>query len=116
MAAASGTDDDGDSERRAVRVIRPGCGEPGPRYLAPADALVASHWNQQELRGPWINLENGKPLYRHSAAARGRRVTRVPAHCFAVTGPARMQLWYTPAQVFPAVRRAGRARRFVTRG
>jgi len=108
MAAASRTDDDGTA--KTMRAARDPAGlwvegTGAPRYLAPADALVASHWNQQELRGPWINLENGKLLHPRVAplgadAALTAGGTRVPADCFAVTGPARMQLWYTPAQVW----------------
>ena len=108
MAATSRTDDDGTA--KTMRAARDPAGlwvegTGTPRYLAPADALVASHWNQQELRGPWVNLENGKllhphvaPLGAHPALTAGG--TRVPADCFAVTGPARMRLWYTPARVW----------------
>lgn len=108
MAAASRTDDDGTAETMRATRDPAGLWVEGtgtPRYLAPADALVASHWNQQELVGPWINLQNGKllhprvtPLGADPALTAGG--TRVPADCFAVTGPARMRLWYTPAQVW----------------
>ena len=108
MAAASRTDDDGTAETMRATRDPAGLWVEGtgtPRSLAPADALVASHWNQQELRGPWINLQNGKllhprvaPLGADPALTAGG--TRVPADCFAVTGPARMRLWYTPAQVW----------------
>ena len=35
-------------------------GTKAPRYIAPVDALPASHWNQRELEGPWINTQDGR--------------------------------------------------------
>lgn len=108
IAAASRTDDDGTAEfmrtsRDATGLWVEGTGVPG--YHAPADAVVASHWNEAELRGPWINLQNGKLLHPRVTplgpvpllTATG---ARLPARCFAVTGPARMRLWYTADRIW----------------
>ena len=108
VAADSRADDDGTEQTMRATRDSSGLWVEGtgtPRYLAPVDALVASHWNQEELRGPWINLQNGTLLHPRvtplgADPALTASGTRVPANCFAVTGPARMRLWYTPAQVW----------------
>lgn len=69
------------------------------RYVAPADAMPATHWNRRELDGPWINTQDGKLLHPHvapgatetipaanGATARGRR--------YALTGDAQLDMWY----------------------
>lgn len=108
VAASATTDDDGSAQfmraaRRADGLHIAGSGT--TPYIAPADALVASHWNQAELRGPWINLQNGKLLHPRVTPlgpdpARLADGTTVAASCFSITGPARMRLWYTPASVW----------------
>ena len=108
VAAASHTDDDGTA--LFMRATRDASGlwvegTRTPRYRAPADAMIASHWNRAELRGPWINLENGRllhprvrPLGAHPALlADGARVA---ANSYAITGPATMRIWYTQAGVW----------------
>ncbi len=70
-----------------------------PRYTAPANALPATHWNQHELDGPWINTENGKLLRPHVApagtetipAAGGRSLN---ARRFDLSGEVQMVMWY----------------------
>lgn len=70
-----------------------------PRYTAPANALPASHWNQRELDGPWINTQNGKLLRPHVTpgseetipAAGGRSLT---ARRFDLSGEVQMAMWY----------------------
>ena len=76
-----------------------------PAYLAPVDALPATHWNHRELDGPWINTQNGELLRPHvapeglimveTAAAKPLRVRR-----YALSGPVQMSLWYDEAQVW----------------
>ncbi|MGC8475976.1 MAG: DUF6134 family protein [Acetobacteraceae bacterium] len=103
VGAASRTEDDGTplfmrAERDASGFWVTGTHT--PRYRAPPTALVASHWNQAELRGPWINLENGRLLHPHvtplgvhpALLADG---AQVPARSYSITGPATMRLWYT---------------------
>jgi hypothetical protein len=78
------------------------------RYLAPADALPATHWNEAELCGPWINVQDGR-LLRPRVASRGvDRVPladgqHVPAHRFVVSGDARLQLWYGARAMWTAL-------------
>jgi hypothetical protein len=31
-----------------------------PKFVAPADASPATHWNRRQLDGPWINTQDGK--------------------------------------------------------
>lgn len=74
-------------------------------YLAPTDALPATHWNHRELDGPWINTQNGELIRPHvvpeglvtvqTAAAKPLRVRR-----YALTGPVQLSLWYDEAQVW----------------
>ncbi len=108
VAASSRTDDDGTAsfmraKRDARGLVVQGSGVPA--YVAPADALIASHWNRAELRGPWIDLQNGKLLHPRVAPlgpdpALLADGTRAPASCFVITGPARMRIWYTPSDVW----------------
>ncbi len=108
VAAASHVDDDGTAD--FMRAARDAAGlwvegTKVPRYLAPPDALVASHWNQAELRGPWINLQDGRLLHPQVAPLGAASVPEadgppVLARGFAVTGPVRMQLWYTDQRVW----------------
>ncbi|HEY1934020.1 MAG TPA: DUF6134 family protein [Acetobacteraceae bacterium] len=72
------------------------------RYLAPPDALPATHWNAAELRSPWINPQDGRLLHPTVTplgpgpvqAAAGHDVT---AERYDVSGDAHMQIWYTRA-------------------
>lgn len=83
-------------------------GSKAPRYLAPPDALPATHWNMAELNGPWINPQDGRLL--HPAVDRlgldkvlladGRPVA---ADAFKLTGDPRLELWYTPARQWTAL-------------
>ncbi|WP_068079843.1 DUF6134 family protein [Novosphingobium rosa] len=74
-------------------------GSKGPRYAAPADALPASHWNQRELDGPWINTQDGA-LLRPQVAARGDETipaaggSSIRARRFALTGPVQLDMFY----------------------
>lgn len=68
-------------------------------YVAPANALPATHWNQVELNGPWINLQNGRLLH-PSVMRLGADKVRVangdilPARHYRVSGDFALQLWY----------------------
>lgn len=69
------------------------------RYTAPANALPATHWNQRELDGPWINTQDGKLLRPRVApggaetipAAHGRSLN---ARRFDLSGDVQMAMWY----------------------
>lgn len=71
------------------------------RYLAPADALPASHWNMAELRAPWINLQSGQ-LLRPTVQCVGTSPVALPngrtepATEYALSGDAKLNLWYGP--------------------
>jgi hypothetical protein len=69
------------------------------RYIAPANAMPATHWNRRELDGPWINTQDGKLLRpkivagatetipaANGATTRGRHYT--------LTGDAQLDMWY----------------------
>ena len=74
-------------------------GSQAPRYLAPADALPATHWNMAELQAPWINMQGGRLL--HPAVTRvGAESMTLPngrtetATHYALSGDAKLDLWY----------------------
>jgi hypothetical protein len=106
--ASSTTDDDGTAQfMRAVRrgegLMVEGSGI--SPYVAPANAMIASHWNQAELNGPWINLQNGKLLHPHVKTLGPDPVllangATTPASCYSITGPAQIRIWYTPASIW----------------
>jgi hypothetical protein len=70
-----------------------------PRYIAPADALPATHWNRRELDGPWINTQNGH-LIRPKITPQG--VTSIPtanggsipARHYALSGEVQLDIFY----------------------
>lgn len=70
-----------------------------PRYAAPADALPATHWNQRELDGPWINPQDGRIMRPHVVvkgmetipAANGASLR---ARHYAVTGDVQLDMFY----------------------
>ncbi len=70
-----------------------------PRYVAPPNALPATHWNRRELDGPWINPQDGK-LLRPKVAAGG--IDTIPAAAgttthgrhYTLTGDAQFDMWY----------------------
>ncbi len=70
-----------------------------PRYVAPANALPATHWNMRELDGPWINTQTGKLMRLHVApgaietipAAHG---ATIKARRYDLTGEAALTIFY----------------------
>ena len=102
VALDSRTDDNGTpcrltARREAAGLVIEATGI--QRYTAPANALPATHWNQRELDGPWINTQNGKLLRPHVApagaetipAAGGRTLN---ARRFDLSGDVQMVMWY----------------------
>ena len=69
------------------------------RYVAPANALPATHWNRRQLDGPWINPQDGKltrPIITKAGAesvpvSGGKSVT---AQKFVLSGDIRWDMWY----------------------
>ena len=80
-----------------------------PRYVAPADALPATHWNRRQLGGPWINTQDGK-LVRPKVAAEGNDAVPtvagalIRASRFVLTGDVEMETWYDPQPSWAGLR------------
>ena len=96
------TDDDGDDY--TVRGVRDAAGlvvqATGlATYTAPPAALPATHWNRNQLGGPWINTQDGKLLrpqvadvgVETIAVADGRTLS---ARHYRMTGDAVLDIWY----------------------
>jgi hypothetical protein len=83
-------------------------GSKASRYLAPADALPATHWNMAELDGPWINPQDGRLLHPtvqrtgsdlvKLADGRGEKATD-----YVLSGDVHMELWYNAARQWSAL-------------
>jgi hypothetical protein len=78
-------------------------GSQAPRYLAPPDALPATHWNMAELQGHWINPQGGRllrPAVRRVGPetvtlAGGRTET---ATKYVLSGDATLDIWYSASR------------------
>ncbi len=88
-------------------------GSDGPAYLAPPDALPATHWNPAEHDAPMVNPQDGKLF--NPVVARTDLVpmplpdgTTLPARRFSLTGEPEMQLWYDAADTWCALRAPGK--------
>lgn len=76
--------------------INPGQGE---GYIAPPEALPATHWNRRQLAGPMINTQDGKlmrPVVTPEGeitlqTASGKQMT---ADRYVLTGDVQMETWY----------------------
>jgi hypothetical protein len=114
MSATSDTVDGGDKAwLRAARQdgklrVEGSAGKP---YVAPEGSIIASHWNPDELRAPMVNLQNGElldftvtPAGTQTVRASGRDVA---ARQYALTGPAVLNLWYDPANIWTKLRAIG---------
>jgi hypothetical protein len=72
-------------------------------YMAPADALPATHWNIDEMKGPWINPQGGK-LLRPTVQMVGREMLTladghaVSADHFETETDRRIDVWYDERQ------------------
>lgn len=80
-------------------------------YVAPEGSITASHWNPAELRAPMVNMQNGE-LLDFTITPRGTETVRaggrdVAARQYALTGPAEMNLWYDPADIWTRLRAIG---------
>lgn len=68
-------------------------------YTAPKGSIAGTHWNRAEMAAPMINPENGLQM-RFSVADRGMSAPPgggAPAHHYALTGFAKLDLWYDAA-------------------
>jgi len=101
----SETDDDGARLRVTATRTAAGFEVEGStigRYLAPSEALAATHWNKRMLRGPMINTQDGR-LLRPVIACEGETPVprsdhlRLEAQHYALSGDADLDLWYDQA-------------------
>jgi len=74
-------------------------GTKASRYVAPEDALPATHWNRRMLDGPMINTQYGD-LMRPTVTPMGAELVpeasggEIRAEHFALTGDAMLDTWY----------------------
>jgi hypothetical protein len=96
------TDDNGTKSQVVARRDEPGFAVEGPksgRYVAPPNAMPATHWNRRELEGPWINTQDGRLMRPHVASlgidnAPTTAGGNLPARHFKLTGDVQMDMWY----------------------
>jgi Family of unknown function (DUF6134) len=88
-------------------------GSQAQRYLAPADALPATHWNAAELQSPWINPQDGRLL--HPVVKRVGPVSvplaggrTEPATEYAVSGDVKLDIWYNASRQWSGLRFAAK--------
>ncbi len=110
MHAAANANDDG--SKRFARATRVGDrlsvqGSAVKPYLAPPGSIPASHWNEEEIRHPMINAENGE-LMMITVQDRGMEKVQdeaggaIAARHYALTWrehgtkPRALDLWYQP--------------------
>ncbi len=76
-------------------------GSKAQRYVAPANALPATHWNRRELDGPLINAQDGR-LMRPRIAPIGSDMiptasgAPIRANHYALSGDLQLDMWYDP--------------------
>ena len=99
------TNDDGTPNKVTGRRTPEGFKVEGTKaraYIAPDDALPATHWNHKQLDGPWINTQDGR-LMHPTITPKGSEMipvasgAKIPAKHFAVTGDAVLETYYDGA-------------------
>lgn len=110
------TNDDGSNEQMRADMTGTGLAVQGSGispYIAPPNALPATHWNIAELNGPWINPQNGKlfsphvtPLGEDIVATAGGG-TAAGQH-YRVSGDVALDLWYDTSRQWLALSFAGK--------
>jgi hypothetical protein len=74
-------------------------GTKAPRYVAPANALLATHWNRRELDGPLINAQDGR-LMRPKIVPVGSDMiptasgAQIRASQYSMGGDVPLDIWY----------------------
>lgn len=71
----------------------------GANYVAPANALAATHWNMAELTVPMINPQNGRLLQPTVTKAEG---DGLGGH-FVLSGDVDLELWYDKDQAWSSL-------------
>ena len=74
-------------------------GTKAKRYVAPANALPASHWNRRELDGPLINVQDGRLMHPKVAIGGSDMIptatgTQIRANHIVLTGDVQLDMWY----------------------
>ena len=96
------TNDDGTHHKVTGRFSPEGFKVEGSKakpYVAPPNALPATHWNHKQLDGPWINTQDGR-LLRPTITPMGRAMipvasgNEIPAQHFSLTGDAILETYY----------------------
>ena len=96
------TNDDGTHHKATGRYSPEGFKVEGTKtkpYIAPPDALPATHWNRKQLDGPWINTQDGR-LLRPTITPMGKAMipvasgSEIPAEHFSLTGDAILETYY----------------------
>ena len=69
------------------------------RYVAPANALPATHWNQRQLSGPWINTQTGQLMRPRVVPGGVEKIVAaggalLEARRYELTGDAQLSMWY----------------------
>jgi hypothetical protein len=111
VSVVSETDDNG--KHVWVRALRDSAGlvveaSETARYVAPDDALPATHWNRKMLDGPLINTQTGQLMRPHVThegedripTAEGREIE---ADHFAMNGDASLDTWYDTASIWAGI-------------
>jgi hypothetical protein len=111
VAATSQANNDGTAESMTAKLNGDALAVQGSKsghYVAPQGAILATHWNRAELKGPMINPENGE-LMTFSVADQGSSQIQaggktIEAAHYALTGPATIDLWYSQQSVWSALK------------
>jgi len=74
-------------------------GTKAPRYVAPANALPAMHWNRRELDGPLINVQDGRLMHPKVAPIGSDMIptaagAQIRANHYTLTGDVQLDMWY----------------------
>jgi hypothetical protein len=99
------TNDDGTPNKVTGRRTADGFEVEGTKakpYIAPDNALPATHWNHKQLDGPWINTQDGR-LMHPTITPKGKEMipvasgAKILARHFALTGDAILETYYDDA-------------------
>ena len=96
------TNDDGTHHKAIGRWSPEGFRVEGSKakpYVAPPDALPATHWNRKQLDGPWINTQDGRLLRPRITPMGDDKIpvasgATIPAQHFSLTGDAVLETYY----------------------
>jgi hypothetical protein len=111
VAASSQANNDGKPESMSAKLQGNALAVQGSKsghYTAPPGAILATHWNRAELKGPMINPENGE-LMTFTIADKGTGPIQaagqtIQATHYALTGPHVIDLWYSEQSIWSALK------------